>query len=52
MAQLASKERFTLQNDVLVVEVSADGANVVSATLLKELEADKKPIKLSSPPLL
>jgi len=46
MAQLANKERFKLQNDVLEIEVSADGANVVSATLLKELEADKKPIQL------
>ena len=46
MAQLANKERFTLQNDVLAIEVSADGANVVSATLLKELEADKKPMRL------
>lgn len=46
MAQLANKERFKLQNDVLEIEVSADGANVVSATLLKELELDKKPIRL------
>ena len=46
MAQLANKERFTLQNDVLVIEVSADGANVVSATLLKELDVDKKPMRL------
>jgi len=46
LAQLANKERFTLRNDVLEIEVSADGANVISATLLKELEADKKPIQL------
>jgi YidC/Oxa1 family membrane protein insertase len=46
MAQLANKERFKLQNDVLEIEVSADGANVVSATLLKELDADKKPMRL------
>lgn len=46
MVQLANKERFKLQNDVLEIEVSADGANVVSATLLKELETDKKPIQL------
>lgn len=46
MVQLANKERFKLQNDVLEIEVSADGANVVSATLLKELETDKKPIRL------
>ena len=46
MAQAASKERFKLQNDVLAIEISADGANVISATLLKELEADKKPIEL------
>jgi len=46
MAQLANKERFKLRNDVLEIEVSADGANVVSATLLRELEVDKKPIRL------
>jgi len=46
LAQLANKERFTLENDVLKIEVSADGANVVSATLLKEFEVDKRPIQL------
>ena len=39
-------ERFVLQNDVLAIEISANGANVVDAKLLKELAADKKPVEL------
>lgn len=39
-------ERFVLQNDVLVLEISANGANVVDAKLLKELTADKVPVEL------
>lgn len=46
VAQAANKERFKLQNDVLAIDISADGANVIGATLLKELEVDKKPIEL------
>ncbi len=39
-------ERFVLQNDVLSLEISANGANVVDAKLLKEFTADKKPVEL------
>jgi len=39
-------ERFVLQNDVLALEISGNGANVVDAKLLKELTADKKPVEL------
>ena len=39
-------EKFTLQNDVLVLEISANGANVVDAKLLKALTAEKKPVEL------
>jgi len=41
-----SGERFVLQNDVLAIEISANGANVVDAKLLKELTADKQPVEL------
>ena len=39
-------EKFTLQNDVLVLEISASGANVVDAKLLKSLTAENKPVEL------
>ncbi|BDT76196.1 membrane protein insertase YidC [Polynucleobacter sp. KF022] len=39
-------EKFTLQNDVLVLEISASGANVIDARLLKSLTADNKPVEL------
>ena len=39
-------EKFTLQNDVLVLEISASGANVIDAKLLKSLTAENKPIEL------
>lgn len=39
-------EKFVIQNDVLVLEISASGANVVDAKLLKSLTADQKPIEL------
>ena len=39
-------EKFTLKNDVLVLEISATGANVIDAKLLKALTADNKPIEL------
>ncbi len=41
-----SGERFTLKNDVLALEISANGANVVDAKLLKELTSDQKPVEL------
>ena len=43
---IESTEKFTLQNDVLVLEISASGANVVDAKLLKALTAENKPIEL------
>ncbi|MCX7238555.1 membrane protein insertase YidC [Polynucleobacter sp.] len=39
-------EKFTLQNDVLVLEISASGANVIDAKLLKSLTAENKPVEL------
>ena len=39
-------EKFTLKNDVLILEVSANGANVIHAQLLKALTAENKPIEL------
>ncbi|MBU3604465.1 membrane protein insertase YidC [Polynucleobacter sp. AP-Kaivos-20-H2] len=39
-------EKFTLQNDVLALEISASGANVIDAKLLKELTAEKNPVEL------
>jgi len=39
-------EKFLLQNDVLVLEISASGANVIDAKLLKDLTADQKPVEL------
>ena len=43
---IEAAEKFTLQNDVLVLEISASGANVVDAKLLKSLTADNKPVEL------
>jgi YidC/Oxa1 family membrane protein insertase len=39
-------EKFTLQNDVLVLEISASGANVIDAKLLKSLTPENKPVEL------
>ena len=39
-------EKFVLQNDVLVLQISASGANVIDAKLLKALTAENKPIEL------
>ncbi|MBU3560915.1 membrane protein insertase YidC [Polynucleobacter hallstattensis] len=39
-------EKFTLQNDVLVLEISASGANVVGAKLLTQLTPEKRPVEL------
>ena len=41
-----SVEKFTLKNDVLVLEISANGANVIDAKLLKSLTAENKPVEL------
>ena len=43
---IESAEKFVLQNDVLVLEISASGANVIDAKLLKSLTAEKQPVEL------
>ncbi len=43
---IETAEKFVLQNDVLVLEISASGANVIDAKLLKSLTAEQKPIEL------
>ena len=43
---IESAEKFTLQNDVLVLEISASGANVIDAKLSKSLTAENKPVEL------
>jgi YidC/Oxa1 family membrane protein insertase len=45
-APIENSEKFVLQNDVLVLEISAVGANVIDAKLLKALTADQKPVEL------
>ena len=37
---------FTLENDLLSLQISSAGANVVDAKLLKELTADEKPVEI------
>jgi YidC/Oxa1 family membrane protein insertase len=39
-------EKFALQNDVLALQISASGANVIDAKLLKSFTAENKPIEL------
>ena len=41
-----SEEKFVLSNDLLSLEVSSAGANVVGAKLFKELTADHKPVEI------
>ena len=43
---IETSEKFILKNDVLVLEISALGANAVDAKLLKALTADQKPVEL------
>jgi len=43
---LEQGEKFILENDVLRLEISSTGANVIDAKLLKELNADQKPVEL------
>jgi len=45
-AAIEAAEKFVLQNDVLVLEISANGANVIDAKLLKALTAENKPVEL------
>ena len=37
---------FTLENELLSLQISSAGANVVDAKLLKELTADEKPVEI------
>jgi YidC/Oxa1 family membrane protein insertase len=39
-------EKFVLKNDVLSIEISSNGANVIGARLLKELTPENKPVEL------
>jgi YidC/Oxa1 family membrane protein insertase len=43
---IETSEKFVLQNDILSLEISANGANVIDAKLLKELTAEKNPVEL------
>ncbi|CAM3691726.1 membrane protein insertase YidC [Polynucleobacter brandtiae] len=43
---IEAAEKFTLQNEVLVLEISAIGANIVEARLPKQLTAENKPVEL------
>ena len=45
-SSIEASEKFVIQNDVLVLEISANGANVVDAKLLKQLTPEKKPVEL------
>ena len=45
-APIENSEKFVLQNDVLVLEISAVGANVIDVKLLKSLTAEQKPVEL------
>ena len=41
-----SAEKFVIENDVLVLEISASGGNIIDAKLLKSLTAENKPVEL------
>ena len=43
---MTGAEKFTLQNDVLVLKISSSGANVVDARLLKSFTPENKPVEL------
>ena len=43
---IEAAEKFVLQSDVLMLEISANGASVINAKLLKELTAEKAPVEL------
>ena len=46
IGSIESAEKFVLQNDVLVLEISSNGANVIDAKLLRALTAEQKPVEL------
>ncbi|CAM3678162.1 membrane protein insertase YidC [Polynucleobacter arcticus] len=43
---IETSEKFILQNDVLALEISANGGNVINAKLPKQLTPEKKPVEL------
>ena len=43
---IETAEKFVLQNDVLILEISANGGNIIDAKLPKQLTAEKKPVEL------
>jgi len=43
---IEASEKFVLQNDVLVLEISANGGNIIAAKLPKQLSAEQKPVEL------
>ncbi|OZA14496.1 MAG: membrane protein insertase YidC, partial [Polynucleobacter sp. 24-46-87] len=43
---IETSEKFVLQNDVLILEISANGANIIDAKLPKQLTAEQKPVEL------
>jgi YidC/Oxa1 family membrane protein insertase len=45
-AAVENTQLYTLENDLISLEVSSAGANVVQAKLLKELTADEKPVEI------
>jgi YidC/Oxa1 family membrane protein insertase len=46
IGSVETAEKFVLQNDVLVLEISSSGGNVIAAKLLKALTEEKKPVEL------
>ncbi len=43
---IETSEKFVLQNDVLVLEISANGGNIIAAKLPKQLSGEQKPVEL------
>lgn len=43
---IETSEKFVLQNDVLVLEISANGGNIIAAKLPKQLTPEQKPVEL------
>jgi YidC/Oxa1 family membrane protein insertase len=46
LGAIETAEKFVLKNDVLSIQISANGGNVIDAKLLKELTAEKEPVEL------
>jgi len=45
-AAIENAQQYVLENDLISLEISSAGANVVEAKLLKELTADQKPVEI------